>query len=181
MAYVKTDWVAGATPLSEVNMDHLETQYDEAKSEYDEYEKLKRIFALAVPGADPAVAGLGGVKVDGGTDIAYMRMIVPPDFTALTSIEVIFLPSETGASMNFVVSTYFGAYNGGEDYNVHTETADPRDIGATVTDQYLAHDISDLVNIAPLTIGDLLIVSVGYDAAGIDSNANVVGLRFIYS
>jgi len=32
MAYVKTDWVAGVTPLSEANMDHLETQYDEAEN-----------------------------------------------------------------------------------------------------------------------------------------------------
>jgi len=30
MPYVKTNWVAGVTPLSELNMDHLETQYDEA-------------------------------------------------------------------------------------------------------------------------------------------------------
>ncbi len=30
MAYVKTNWVAGVTPLSEANMDHLETQYEEA-------------------------------------------------------------------------------------------------------------------------------------------------------
>ena len=29
MAYVKTNWQAGVTPLSEANMDHLETQYDE--------------------------------------------------------------------------------------------------------------------------------------------------------
>lgn len=29
MAYTKTNWVAGVTPLSEANMDHLETQYDE--------------------------------------------------------------------------------------------------------------------------------------------------------
>ena len=33
MAYVKTNWTAGVTPCSEANMDHLETQYDEAIDE----------------------------------------------------------------------------------------------------------------------------------------------------
>lgn len=33
MAYTKVNWVAGVTPLSEANMDHLETQYDEVMTE----------------------------------------------------------------------------------------------------------------------------------------------------
>ncbi len=33
MGYTKLDWVAGVTPLSEANMDHLEEQYDEAVTE----------------------------------------------------------------------------------------------------------------------------------------------------
>lgn len=40
MAYVQTEWVAGVTPLSEANMDHLETQYDEAKADLDAHEVL---------------------------------------------------------------------------------------------------------------------------------------------
>ncbi len=35
MAYTKTNWVAGVTPLSEANLDHLETQYDEIVADYD--------------------------------------------------------------------------------------------------------------------------------------------------
>ncbi|KKK57902.1 hypothetical protein LCGC14_3049820 [marine sediment metagenome] len=33
MPYTKLNWVAGVTPLSEANMDHLEEQYDEAVAE----------------------------------------------------------------------------------------------------------------------------------------------------
>ena len=33
MPYTPLNWVAGVTPLSEANLDHLETQYDEAVSE----------------------------------------------------------------------------------------------------------------------------------------------------
>lgn len=35
MAYIKTNWVAGVTPLSEANLDHLETQYDEADTQWN--------------------------------------------------------------------------------------------------------------------------------------------------
>ena len=36
--YIKTDWQAGVTPLSEANLDHLETQYDEGKTDLDAHE-----------------------------------------------------------------------------------------------------------------------------------------------
>lgn len=35
MAYNKTNWVDGVTPVSAQNMNHLETQYDEAKADLD--------------------------------------------------------------------------------------------------------------------------------------------------
>ena len=37
MPYTKTDWVAGVTPLSEANLDKLETQYDEAKADFGSF------------------------------------------------------------------------------------------------------------------------------------------------
>ena len=125
--------------------------------------------------------GTAGVLVDGGTDAATMKMLIPQDFTSITALEIIFRPRETGASMNFVVMTFYGAYNGGEDWNVHTETVDPRDIGATVTDRYLAHSISDLVDVSALAAGDLLAVYVQYDAAAVDSNSDVQTLRLKYT
>ena len=42
MAYVQTEWVAGVTPLSEANMDHLETQYDEAIADAGIHTKVRK-------------------------------------------------------------------------------------------------------------------------------------------
>ena len=144
----------------------------------DIVEATREFFVPIAGGTDIVYQG---ALINGGADFAVMHLLVPHDFTGITNIEVIFTPTETGASMNFVIQTFYGAYNGGEDWNVHTETADPRDIGATVADQNLAHSISDLVNVAALAVGDLLTVRVAFDAAAVDSNAYVKGLRFKYT
>lgn len=59
MAYVKTDWDAGVTPLSEENLDHLETQYDEADAELTTHETL-----------DTGVHGAGGSTLATAADLA---------------------------------------------------------------------------------------------------------------
>lgn len=122
-----------------------------------------------------------GAIIDTAGDFGVVSLLVPQDFSSLTSIELIFLPLATGASMNFVVVTRYGAYNGGESASGHTETADPRDIGATVNGQNVAHSISDLVDIAALAAGDLLSVEVYYDVAAIASNGVLRGIRFKYA
>lgn len=137
----------------------------------------KEIFAAPFYGI--AMTGLGA-DIDGAGDQANMAIIVPQDFTSITALEVIFLPAETGASMNFLIITKYAAYHE-EAYDTHTETADPRNIGATVMNQNLAHDISDLVDVAALAAGDFLFVHVAYDAAVIDSGAYVRGLRLKYN
>ncbi|MBA7579993.1 hypothetical protein ES708_21879 [subsurface metagenome] len=153
-----------------------------AAGESVRYEQLpvptKEFFVPVLTGTDLEYLG---ARVDGPADEGDLALLVPQDFTALTALEVIFHPMETGASMNFVIATYYGAYNGGESYQVHFETEDPRDIGATVTGENLAHSISDLVDLGPLAAGDLLFVRVVYDAAVIDSNSRVAGLRLKYT
>lgn len=121
-----------------------------------------------------------GVLVDGVGEQAFLELLFPQDFTAITNIEVIFLPLETGASMHFEINTRWGAYNGGENHDVHAEAANNRDIGATITNQNLNHSISDLVDIAAPVAGDLLSVDVLYNATAVDSNAYVRGLRLKY-
>ena len=83
--------------------------------------------------------------------------------------------------MHIHIDTYYGAYNGGEAAYVHSEAAPGRDIGATVASENLAHDISDLVNVAALAAGDLLMVQVQHDPTAIDSNIRVKGIRFKYT
>ena len=76
MAYVKTTWVAGVTPLSAANLNHLEEQYDDADAELSTHEVLNTgvhgiggsTFAtaatLATHAALTATHGVGGTIAD---------------------------------------------------------------------------------------------------------------------
>ncbi len=163
---------------------------------------LNKILKGAGPGADPTlidVPGGGaptkefsvaiyygtevasaGALINGGTDSGWAMFLVPQDFNAITSIEVILRPLATGASMHFNISTLYGAYDG-EAYNTRGETAVARDIGATVAGQNLANDISDLVDAAALAAGDWLLVWMQYNATAIVGNAYMYGIRFKYT
>lgn len=165
MAGLTTDkiWKGNANRPAEVDVSSTATK-----------EIFGTVFYMSVP------SSIGG-SIVGSNDCAAACLLVPQDFTSITAIEAIFVPEETGASMNFLILTRYGAYNGGEALNVHTETADPRNIGATVNYESLAHDISDLIDIAALAVGDLLNVYVEYDAAAIDSKAFFRGIRLKYS
>ena len=59
MAYTKVNWAAGVTVLNEANMDHLETQYDEADGELTTHEAL-----------DTGTHGAGGDTLATDADIA---------------------------------------------------------------------------------------------------------------
>jgi len=123
--------------------------------------------------------GLKGALIDGAGKYCSMTILIPQDFTAITSLEVIFLPQATGAGMNVTITTYFGAYAGGEAYNAGSETEADRALGATVTDQNLAHDIADLVT--GLVAGDVLTVTANHRATAVATNSYVRGIRFKYS
>ena len=125
--------------------------------------------------------GTTGGKIDGAGDLATAQLLVPQDFSSITSIEAEFNCIETAASQHFDFTTLWGAYNGGEAWNVHTETEAGRDIGATVATENLAHDISDLVDVAALAAGDILVVHVAYSAVVVDSNASFRGIRLKYT
>lgn len=144
----------------------------------------KEIFALAVgfsfAGATPEQTEYG-VLINGAGHAAGIWLLFPHDFTTITSIEVILRPRETGGGMHLDFITSYGAYGGGENWNVHGETADAQDIGATTANQYLAHSIATLVDDTPPAAGDLLHVEVLYDATAVDSNAYVMGLRLRYT
>ncbi len=139
----------------------------------------REFFAVVFQGND--IPGQYGARIDGGGDTCAMMVLIPQDFTSLDALEVIFTPVETGVSMHFNINTYYGAYNGGENHNVHTENDTGGDIGATVANQNLAHSIAHLVDANPIVAGDLLHVRVQYNATAIDSNAWVKGIRLKYS
>jgi len=126
-----------------------------------------------------AVGQLGAV-IDGVGESASATLVLPHDYHTTVSIVAMLLPLATGADMHLDIVTVYAAAGGGENYNVHTETGNARDVGATVTNQYLAHSIADLVDVAGMVAGDILNVQVAYDAAVVATNAYYVGLRLRY-
>lgn len=138
------------------------------------------IFAVPHYAGGGAAIVSQGVLIDAGGELGEASLLVPPFFEVVVGIEVIVLPLGTDTNMKVDIITTYAAHDGGENYNVHTETGDSRDIGATVTNQNLAHNISDLVNIAAMVAGDLLTVQVLYDAAAVATNLYYRGLRLWY-
>lgn len=142
----------------------------------------KEVFAMVyfAGGGDAAMEDLG-IFINAASERGYAAILIPHDFTTLVSLEVILQPNETGANMHCDIRTCYGAYNGGEDYYVHNEVEEARDIGATVDNQNLAHNIDDLVDIAPLAAGDYLRVKVAYNVTAVDTNLYYKGLRLRYT
>lgn len=170
--------------LTDVNTPHLLAELEAAvcsETEADNKIAAAMTKEFFVPIWGGTNVNYQGALVNGAGDEAYIMLIVPQDFTAITDLEIILCPVETGANMNFIITTYYASYNGGELWSAHTETEDPRDIGATVNLNNLAHSIADLVDIANLVAGDLLVVRVRYNAAVTDSNAYIKGLRLRYT
>lgn len=121
-----------------------------------------------------------GVLIDAIGEYAEATILVPPFFEEIVALEIILLPQATGADMHADFGTEYGAYNGGENFNVHGEVVDSRDIGATVTNENLVVDISDLVDTNALVAGDLLTVHVLRDGAAVATNLYFRGARLLY-
>lgn len=141
----------------------------------------KEVFDMvhAAAGGDATLAG-GGVLINAVDEYGTATILIPHDFTTLVSLEVILRPAATGDDMHCDIQTFYGAYAGGEAHHAHGETADARDIGATIANQNLAHSIADLVDTAPLVAEDLLMVQVQYDATAVATNLYYRGLRLRY-
>jgi len=121
-----------------------------------------------------------GYFVNGAGDQAWVQILIPADYVSTTSIELIFSPNTTAAAMYCNIITSWGNYNG-EAKNIHTETANNRSLGAVVLNQNKAHDISDLVNVAALAVGDLLSVSLTYNATATATELMLRGIRLKYA
>jgi len=121
-----------------------------------------------------------GFLVDAVGEHAFLQVLIPWDFTNLAAIEIVVCGANTIATRLFDITTYWGYREGGETYIVHTENEAARDIGALVINEYKSHDISDLVNAAPLTPGDILKVNISYNVGPQETNFYVVGLRLRY-
>ena len=148
---------------------------------WDDGPATREIFGLAFYPAGAATQTEWGIQINAGGAEGHAMILVPQDFTTITSLEVILQLHATGADMHVDITTYYGAYNGGEQFNVHSETENARDIGATVNGENLAHGISDLVDAAALAAGDILHVELLYDATAVATNLTFKGLRLRYT
>jgi len=137
----------------------------------------REIF-IPVTAGNPAPAN-SGVLVSGVGEWGEAQLLIPGDFISITDLEVLLIPQNTGASMYLEILTAYGAQ--GEAYNIHTETGTDRDIGATVNAQNLWHDFADLVNISPMVAGDLVRVTLLYNATAIATNLIFRGVRLKYA
>ena len=90
MGYTKLDWVAGATPLSEANMDHLEEQYDEAVAELAFHSRSTTLADITE--LSPSNAALGAsawedlINVSGGGPYYFIGGLVTTDSTWISLI-----------------------------------------------------------------------------------------------
>ncbi len=121
-----------------------------------------------------------GVIINGAGERAYMKLLIPLDFAALSVAEIILLPQSTQADMHLSLTTAWGSRAGAEAYNVHTEVANHFDIGATVQNQYKSYNINSQLDISPLAIGDIVIIDLTYSATVQFTNLAVAGFRFKY-
>lgn len=138
------------------------------------------IFKVPHYAAGGAAIVSQGVLIDAGGELGEASLLVPPFFEVIIGIEVIVLPLATDTNMKVDIITTYAAFDGGEAYDVHTETANARDIGSVVTNQNLSHNISDLVDVAAMVAGALLTVQLLYDATALATNLYYRGLRLWY-
>lgn len=162
----------------------LRTNAGEDAPEWGPTGQTQEIFVPAIRSSGSVTEDTSfpqGVPITQAGDIGYVKLIFPQDFTAITNIELIFECIESAASQHVDITTYWGAYNGGESWTVHTEVVDGRDLGATTATYYINHNIADLVNVAAPAVGDILVVRVGYDETNVNSNVCFSGIRLKYS
>ncbi len=173
MPYTPLNWVAGVTPLSEFNLDHLETQYDQAVADIG-----KEIFVPCVYGN---LAGGGTVygdfltgQLNDAAHFAVMTFKVPRDFTAITNAEIIVIPRATQGAADWDIATDYGAV--GQLYNAHSE-ADAARTYNVVNNTLFA--VSIATELSALVANDYVGVRITQGTAG--HNVNVVGIRLRYS
>ncbi len=80
MAYTKVNWAAGVTPLSEANMDHLETQYDELIALFNAHTIL-----MAVNDNDPAALAVAASRIIGRKAAGNIGALTGAEILAILS------------------------------------------------------------------------------------------------
>ncbi len=175
MPYTPLNWVAGVTPLSEFNLDHLETQYDQAVADIG-----KEIFVPVGAGGNTGAARVAvqgdfpAIQCNQAGERVYLAFQVPRDFTTLIAAEIIVIPTATKANANWDIDSDYGAE--GEAYNNHSE-ADAASTYNVTNNQIFAVDISGILS--AIVANDY--VGIKFTQVDAGDNVDVVGIRLRYS
>jgi len=117
--------------------------------------------------------------IDHAADECGIHVFIPHDYNSMVSLELIFAPMTTVAAMKASVYTAYGAV--GEAPAEHSEQRIDGSIGDVTTNTIQAHDISDLVDSAPVAVGDYVGVYILYSAVAPATNIRVYGVRMRYT
>ena len=118
-------------------------------------------------------------KIENVGDTGLVVIHVPHDFTALTAIEIIFIPFVTAPSMGISIDSNYAKV--GENYATHSDTMSGVNMGATSTNIIKSFSIADAVDVAPLEAGDYIGIAPYYSATPNPTRIHLLGVRFRYT
>ena len=134
----------------------------------------------------PATNGTGklnkgnhtGFFVDASGENAYIEMLVPHDFTALSSVVVVVICDQTFAGLTNYINIYSDYGSPGQAYNIHSELDESlQHSGVVATNIYEWSVASVLTSIVAGDYIGLRVVSKG----GVSRTFTILGVRFKYS
>ena len=200
MAYVKVGpWVnGGAPPISAANLDHVETQYDEAVADLsanphgpaDHNDRTRTVFLPAneayISAGTPNWADQKWAIVEGGANVdepsLAFTMKVPDDFVSFGSIKAVWMCGAAAGNMYWLMNAAYAA--SGENCLIHTDTPA---VGVTATGGGGIVNMQEPANpltLANLTLGDYIGIMFHRNGAHASDTLNAVvnlfGILFTY-
>lgn len=180
--YTPLNWVANVTPLSETNMDHLETQYDSAVAEI--VPATREFFVSFQFGAN-CVLGLGigyyaTWTMGDAADSVALNFIVPHDFTAITEAVIVYIEDDAAnpaQHFDWTINTTFAAKDEAYDTHTDSDTAD----SLAVTEENYVRELDASTALTGLVAGDYVGLQFKIDALEANTTVYAMGLRFKYT
>ena len=121
-------------------------------------------------------ASWSGIMVDTNVDAAYMKILIPHDFNAVVSLDVVMIPYATLASMSFYVAANWAFPGTGDQTNQENNWHAAE---STVFHQLTEVDIRNCVDTFPLQANQYLGIMV-VRQVGNNTNALVLGIKLRY-
>jgi hypothetical protein len=187
MAYSKTTWVTGTTPVSAANLNNLETQYDDAVADsFTETDMfIPFLVGLNTPAVYPTyVSETVGFSLDAAAEAAKTTFVVPNNFGTLVSAIVRFVVSggSNDESVDWTFNTHWGATGEENDNDTDSVTENAKDIAWTTPPALKIYEIDVTDAFTGIVADDHCYAELVIDALGGTSPAIIVtGILFTYT